>query len=415
MQITKGKVILAIIWLALILISYYILLVPINIQSVSFWAYFSIMLLLGAVLFLLPQVQVTVEKKITLKKQVGSTYLLTASVLIFLVLGVMVIYSMPIFHAQRYSTLIEKQEGNFAQDVKEIAFDQVPTVDRDTAQRLGDRKMGEIVELVSQFRVAADYTQINYKGKPVRVSPLEYAGVFKWLNNSEAGIPNYIMVDMINRKVTLEKPKQNIMYSESERFGSNVKRFLRLNYMTAIFGDFSFEVDEEGTPYWIVGVHENKIGLFRGTDVKEVIMLNASTGEHQKISIEDVPTWVDRVFESELVLDQVNYNGKYQGGFLNSLFGQRGVLATTDGYNYLGINDDVYLYTGITSVVRDESNIGFILVNLRTKDTIFYSIPSAEEFSAMDSAKGAVQEKGYASTFPILLNISGKPTYFMAL
>lgn len=412
MKNTKGKAIAAIIWIALILISYYLLLVPINIQSVNFWAYLSIMLLLGAGLFLLTQV--AVEKRITLKKQVWSN-LVIASVLILAAGGVMAIYSMPIFHAQQYATLIEKHEGNFSEDVAEITFDQVPTVDRDTAQRLGDRKMGEIVELVSQFRVASDYTQINYQGKPVRVSPLEYAGIFKWFNNSQAGIPNYIMVDMINGEVTLEKPKQNIMYSESERFGGNVKRYLRFNYMTDIFGDFSFEVDEEGTPYWIVAVHENKIGLFGGTDAKEVIMLNASTGEHKKIRLEDVPSWVDRVFESELVLEQVNYNGKYQGGFLNSIFGQRGVLASTDGYNYLAVNDDVYLYTGITSVVRDESNIGFILVNLRTKDTTFYSIPSAEEYSAMDSAKGAVQEKGYVSTFPILLNINGKPTYFMSL
>jgi len=410
----KGTIITAIIWIALILISYYFLLLPINIQSVSLWVYFSIILLIGAVLFLLPHV--SVGKSITLKKQVKvSSYLLVVSVLILAVVGVMAIYSMPIFHAQRYATLIEKQEGDFTKDVAEITFDQVPTVDRDTAQRLGDRKMGEIVALVSQFRVASDYTQINYKRKPVRVSPLEYAGFFKWLNNSKAGIPNYIMVDMINGAVTLEKPKQNIMYSESERFGSNLKRYLRSNYMTDIFGDFSFEVDDEGTPYWIVSVHENKIGLFGGTDVKEVIMLNASTGEHQKIRIEDVPTWVDRVYESELLLEQVNYNGKYQGGFLNSIFSQQGVLATTDGYNYLAINDDVYLYTGITSVVRDESNIGFILVNQRTKDATFYSIPSAEEYSAMDSAKGAVQEKGYVSTFPILLNIDGKPTYFMSL
>ncbi|KGK91094.1 hypothetical protein DP73_05465 [Desulfosporosinus sp. HMP52] len=415
MKNAKGNIITGIIWVALILISYYFLLVPINIQSVGFWAYFCIMLLLGAGLFLLPQVAVN-GKKITLKKepQVWS-YLLRASILIIAAVGIMAIYSMPLFHAHRYATLIEKHEGNFAEDVAEIAFNQVPTVDRDTAQRLGDRKMGEIVELVSQFSVASDYTQINYQGKPVRVSPLEYAGFFKWLNNKQAGLPNYIMVDMINGKVTLEKPKQAIMYSESERFGRNLERYLRFNYMNDIFGNFSFEVDEDGTPYWIVAVLEKKIGLFGGTDVKEVIMLNASTGEHQKIGIEEVPTWVDTVFESELVIEQVNYNGKYQGGFWNSIVGQRGVLASTDGYNYLAINDDVYLYTGITSVVRDESNIGFILVNLRTKDMTFYSIPSAEEYSAMESAQGAVQEKGYVSTFPLLLNINGKPTYFMSL
>jgi hypothetical protein len=412
MKNAKGNIIMAILWIAFILISYYFLLVPINLQSPNFWAFVLVMLLLGTGLFLLNQI--FVERKLTLKNQVSS-YLLSASVIVLIVGGVITIYSMPMFHAKQYATLIEKQEGNFAEDVAEINYNQIPTVDRDTAQRLGDRKMGELVELVSQFSVASDYTQINYLGKPVRVSPLEYAGFFKWFNNTKDGIPNYIMVDMINGEVKLENPKQNIMYSESEHFGRNVKRYLRFNYMTDILGDFSFEVDDEGTPYWIVPVHEHKIGLFGGKDVKEVIMLNASTGGHQKIELEAVPAWVDRVFESELVLEQVNYNGKYQKGFLNSVVGQQGVLATTEGYNYLAINDDVYLYTGITSVVRDESNIGFILVNLRTKDTTFYSIPSAEEYSAMDSAQGAVQEKGYVSTFPILININGKPTYFMSL
>lgn len=408
----KVNILAAVIWIALILISYYVLLVPINVQSVNFWAYLIMMLLLGSGLFLLTQI--FVEKKLAVKKRVWSS-LLAISVILIIVGGVIAVYSIPLLHAKQYTTLIEKQEGNFAEDVAEITYDRIPTVDRDTAQRLGDRKMGEIVELVSQFSVASDYTQINFRGKPVRVSPLEYAGFFKWLNNMKNGIPNYIMVDMINGEVTLEEPEQNIRYSESELFGRYVERYLRFNYLTDIFGDFSFEVDEEGTPYWIVAVHENTIGLFGGTDVKEVIMLNASTGEHQKVNLEDVPTWVDRVFESELVIEQLNYNGKYQNGYLNSIFGQKGVLGTTEGYNYLAINDDVYLYTGITSVVRDESNIGFVLVNLRTKNTTFYSIPSAEEYSAMDSAKGAVQEKGYLSTFPILINLGGEPVYFMSL
>ena len=198
------------------------------------------MLLTGAALFLLPHV-LTGKKGINLTQVKVSSSLLGVSVLILATFGIIIMYSSPIFHAQQYATLIEKQKGNFAKDVAEITFDQVPTVDRDTAQRLGDRKMGELVELVSQFSVAADYTQINYQGKPVRVSPLEYAGFFKWLNNKKAGIPNLIMVDMINGEVTLEKPKQNIMISESERFGSNLKRYLRYNYLTDIFGDFSFE------------------------------------------------------------------------------------------------------------------------------------------------------------------------------
>jgi hypothetical protein len=69
----------------------------------------------------------------------------------------------------------------------------------------------------------------------------------------------------------------------------------------------------------------------------------------------------------------------------------------------------------MTSVSSDESNVGFVLVNLRTKDTVFYECPGAEEYSAMESAQGKVQEKNYVSTFPLLLNVGDRPTYFMSL
>lgn len=412
MKNSKSKLILTVVWIALILISYYFVLAPLNPQSPAFWVFLIYVLGVGAVLFLLDQV--LVEKKLTLTKHIAS-YLVMATLVVTIVGGVMLLYSLPIFHAKTYANLIEKQEGDFAKDVPELPINQIPTVDRDTALRLGDRKMGEIVELVSQFNVAADYTQINYQGKPVRVSPLEYAGFFKWMNNTKEGIPSYIMVDMVNGNVDLVTPEQSIKYSESELFFENVRRYLRMNYLTDIFGDFSFEIDEQGIPYWIVSVRHNTIGLFGGTDIKEVIMLNATTGEHQKLKLEEVPEWVDRVYDADLVVGQVNFNGRFQNGFINSIFGQKGVLATTEGYNYLALNDDVYLYTGITSVVRDESNIGFILINMRTKETTFYGIPSAEEYSAMGSAQGAVQEKRYESTFPLLLNIEGKPVYFMSL
>ncbi|NMA69836.1 MAG: NnrS family protein [Desulfitobacterium sp.] len=412
MNNSKGKIGAIVIWLLFIVISYYFLLVPINIQSPAFWAYLIIVLAVGAGLFLLNQL--FIERQIAIRGQVA-TYLIAVTLLLTLVGGIMFLYSSPIFHAKKYASLIEKQEGDFATDVSEISWNQIPTVDRATAMRLGDRKMGEIVELVSQFNVAPHYTQINYRGKPVRVSPLEYADLIKWFRNTKEGLPHYILVDMVNGAVDLVTPPENIKYSESEYFFENVRRYLRMQYPTAMFGEFSFEIDEEGVPYWVVPVREHTIGLFGGPDSKEVILLNASTGEHQKIKVGEVPEWIDQVYEADLIMAQLNYNGRYTNGFINSILGQQGVLATTEGYNYLAINDDVYVYTGITSVVRDESNIGFILVNMRTKEATFYATPSAEEYSAMESARGAVQEKRYTTTFPILLNIEGKPTYFMSL
>ena len=141
--------------------------------------------------------------------------------------------------------------------------------------------------------------------------------------------------------------------------------------------------------------------------------MNAVTGEHEYV--EQVPEWVDRLYSANIIIQQYDYYGRYHNGFLNSILGQRDVTVTTEGYNYIAIDDDVYMYTGVTSVMADESNIGFILSNQRTKETHFYSIAGAEEYSAMDSAQSQIQQMRYTATFPLLLNIADQPTYFMAL
>ena len=79
------------------------------------------------------------------------------------------------------------------------------------------------------------------------------------------------------------------------------------------------------------------------------------------------------------------------------------MLKTTDGYNYLALEDDVWVYTGITSVSGDRSNVGFILMNQRTMETRYYSCAGAEEYSAMESAEGQVQNLKYQATFPLVI------------
>ncbi len=320
-----------------------------------------------------------------------------------------------IFNAKRYNKLITMSDGDFTADIAEIGKDQIPVVDRDTASRLGQRKLGEMSDLVSQFEIQELYTQINFNGRPVRVTPLIYGDAIKWLNNQKNGIPAYITVDMTTQETNLVRLENGIKYSPGEYFMRNLNRKLRFTYPTKIFGNISFEINDEGTPYWVASTVNYKIGLWSGEDINGAVLLNAVTGESRYYKISEIPTWVDQVYDSDMVLTQLNYNGKYRSGFFNSIFGQRGVLQATDGYNYLAINDDVYLYTGMTSVTSDESNVGFVLTNLRTKDTKFYAIPGAEEYSAMSSAEGQVQHLNYVSTFPLLLNVSNRPTYFMSL
>ena len=320
-----------------------------------------------------------------------------------------------VFRANAYAKLIDVENGDFASEVTEINWDQIPMLDDVSANNLANRKLGELSDLVSQFTVSDASTQINYQNTPVRVTYLDYSNFFKWFNNRAEGIPAYMTIDMRTQEVNVVRLEEGIRYSPSEYFSRDLMRHLRFQYPTFLFEDVNFEIDDEGTPYWIASVVKKTIGLFGGTDVKGAVMLNAITGESTYADVADIPSWVDRAYPTWLLINQYDYRGLYSNGFFNALFSQSGCTETTDGYNYIALEDDVWMYTGITSVTSDEGNIGFILVNQRTKEARYYSCAGAEEYSAMSSAEGAVQQYGYNSTFPLLLNISDQPTYFMAL
>lgn len=269
-------------------------------------------------------------------------------------------------------------------------------------------------ELVSQFDVSNMYTQINYNDEIIRVTPLEYNGWIKWITNRKNGIKGYITVNSTDGEAKLIKLDKGMKYAPSGLFNENLYRKLQLSYPTYNFESVNFEIDNEGNPYWVASVVKY-VGVGLRRDVSGVVILDPVTGKSKYYDVKDVPTWVDHVYESDLILEQIDDWGKYKNGFINSLIGQRDVVMATDGYNYLAQDDDIYLYTGITSVVSDESNVGFILTNMRTKETNFYGVAGAEEYSAMDSAKGQVQQMNYTSTFPLLINLNNKPTYLISL
>ena len=321
--------------------------------------------------------------------------------------------SWEVIRAGAYRDLITVENGDFATDVKEISYNKIPMLDSESAKRLGDRKLGELSDMVSQFEVADNYTQINFNNRPVRVTPLEYGDLIKWFNNRSKGLPAYLVIDMVTQEVDVVRLTDGIKYSPSEHFGRKLERHLRFNYPTYMFSSPNFEIDEQGRPYWVCPRIVKKIGLFGGIDIKGAVLVDAISGECEYF--EEVPTWVDHVYNASLIMQQYDYHGTYINGFLNSIFGQKDVTVTTSGYNYIALNDDVYVYTGITSAGSDQSNVGFILCNQRTKDTKYYTVAGATEYSAMSSAEGVVQHLGYKATFPLLLNVSAKPTYFVAL
>lgn len=413
------KIINIIITLILGAILYYFTLPAINLNNIGFYFFIGFLIIIFTLLE-------SIEKNKTVLFRKGKIinanalsepmiYGFAAVFGMFILIMVVNFICSPIFNAKSYQTRISVNEnGNFTEDIHEVDFTQLPLLDKASSQVLGDRVMGQMSELVSQYRVSDLYTQINYNNSILRVTPLEYADEIKWFTNRKNGIVGYITVDSVTGESNLVRLEKGMKYSTSAMFNEKLERKLRFDYPTTNFGKVSFEIDNEGNPYYIIPtIKYTAVGL--KAKVTGVIIFDPITGKSEKYKNEDIPTWVDIAYSASLIIEQVDDWGTYKNGFFNSIFGQKNVVNTTEGYNYLAMNDDVYLYTGITSVVSDESNLGFILTNMRTGETTYYNVPGAEEFSAMSSAEGQVQDMGYKSTFPLLINLNGKPTYLVSL
>lgn len=416
----------AVIALAFGAVYYYFAIPAINIKSADFWSFIIALVVVYIVAMLaikgVIHISALLKKDFKLEVENIKKPKFISSLAFKIIIGVVVVAvlaifvsSSPVFRADSYKQMLKVEEREFSEDIAELPLSKIPVVDRDTATRLGSRAIGQVVELVSQFNVSDYYTQINYNEAPTRVSPLEYADFLKWFFNKDEGIPYYVKIDMATQDTELVKLENGMKYSPSECFGRDLMRHIRFAYPTKMLTDVSFEIDDNGNPFWVVSYYDYTIGFLGGRDITGIILVDAVSGEMRDYKVADVPQWIDCVYNASIILEQADYWGAYQNGFWNSVFAQKNVVVTTDGYNYIANDDDVWVYTGITSVVSDESNIGFLLVNMRTKEARTYEINGAEEYSAMESAQGQIQEKKYSATFPILVNIQNTPSYFISL
>ena len=424
----KTIILLAILAIIIVLGAYWWFHPPINIHSVDTWMFIAIVILLPLFLFFRTKSHTYKTGSEKVEKSTGKaktfkrlSYIPVVVALIGVIGGVLSMSFVP-GNAEKYSNILKTDTLEFSQDIQEVDYSEVPVIDRDSAILLGNREMGTIPEYVSQFEISSMYSQINYQGTPVRVSPLGYADLFKWFTNRDTGIPAYSLVDMTTQDAEIVRLGDSpIYYSQSEPLARNIDRYVQLKYPFYMFGEKSFEIDEDGHPWWICPVKDFTIGLFGGETISRAVLVDATTGECQDLSVDEVPEWVDRVYPANLLIQQYNWYGSYHNGWLNSFLGQEGVVRTTPGtdgtlgYNYIAKDDDVWVYTGVTSATADKSIIGFVLVNQRTQESHFYSVSGATEDSAMQSAEGQVQNLRYTATFPILINVSNQPTYFMAL
>ncbi|HEP1820007.1 TPA: hypothetical protein VB845_001852 [Streptococcus suis] len=417
-------------WLALILemlVYYWYQLPAINVFSLGFWVFVlqSTALAWLILLFSHPTGLIQQATKVTGRQRQVTTYNINPKLpaflswtgrlwlLVVLALVGLGIFNSPIFRAKDYAAVISVTDADFKSDFPETDISKLALLDRASAEKIGDTYLGTI-DKVSQFGISDDYRQITIGQQPFRVSPLEYKSFWKWLSNHQDGIGYYVKVNQTTGKAELAKLSKSMHYSDSEYLFNDTLRHLRMQYPTTIFGKPSFEVDDEGNPYYIATTYQPKFGL-SSNDPTGAIVLDAVTGESKEYSLADIPEWVDRVYSANNVISRVDDHYTYQNGFWNTIFSQTGVKHTTDSYNYISIGSDIYLYTGITSATADSSNLGFILVNMRTREITNYKLASATETAAQESAEGEVQEKGYQATAPSLVKLADTAYYLVSL
>lgn len=412
-----------------VLVNYYWMhLPPINLLSGDFWLFMILILFLIAINLIIASasngLKLLFGKKPKVKKVKDVTqyvslfsrpirWIFLTILAISLGLGMISFFNGKMFRAKSYANVIKVKNADFKQDFPESNLSTLALLDRESAEKIGDTYLGTI-DKVSQFGISKDYRQITIGKQPFRVSPLEYKSFWKWLTNRQVGINYYVKVNQTTGKAELVKLKEAMKYSDSEYLFRDTKRHLRFLHPFTIFGDPSFEVDDQGHPYYVATTYAPKFGL-SSLDPNGAILLNAVTGKTKYYHLKDIPKWVDRVYSAENVLSRVNDHYTYQKGYWNTVFSQTGVKQTTDSYNYITIGSNIYLYTGITSATADASNLGFILVNMRTREVTNYQLASATEKSAMTSAEGEVQEKGYSATAPTLVKLNGKAYYLVSL
>ena len=434
----KKKLIFITIWLLFVAGCYYFMLPPLNIHSKEFWTFLLSVMIVPAIILNAIYRASGIEKFdfkrfFARGRQIKTSFTTVLVVCAALIIGVLVfggLFGAPIFNASSYASILNIQEGDFSQDIDEsVVLDKVALMDTNSARILGDRKIGSLSNVVSQFNVSDDYSQIDFKGYPLKVSALEYAGFFKYMGNKSEGVPGYVTVDPVKQTTEYVEVENGMKYIPSSYFSKDLQRHLRFQYPTAIFSNIHFEIDETGKPFYVASVMKYSIGLFGGETVKGVVTCDPCTGETAYYDIQDVPNWIDIAFDGNLLVKQFDWYGKLSNGFLNSLFGKKGCMKSTETVQYEGENEghyaadygyiakdgDIWIYTGVTSVNEDSSNIGFIMVNERTGEARYFAVAGADESSAMAAAQGEVQEKRYMASFPSLINVDGNATYIMVL
>lgn len=401
--------------IALIVVAIYAF-VKLPVLRLDFISLFSVLIIFFAVAGVLDMMLDRGEKT----SKIAKYNFTIAIVLIIYSIVAPFITSSPILHAKAYRNLIGKvEESKFAEDVSPVSVKDIRLVDEAMAMKLGDKKLGEVPAIGSVSKLGTFHIQ-SVKGNLYWVAPLVHRDIIKWITSLD-GTSGYVMVSASNPQDVrlvqeIDGKPIKIVYQPEAYLLQDLHRHMYVNGLINIgMSDFTLEINDEGRPYWVTTLYEHSIG-YGGSDATGVATVDAETGEIKKYNIKNTPEWIDRIQPQDFVINQINDWGLYIKGFLNSVISEEGVLVPTEGTSLIYGNDNrAYWYTGITSSGGDESTIGFMLVDSRTKEAKLYKQPGATETAAMKSAEGKVQEKNYEATFPVMYNILGTPTYVSSL
>lgn len=397
-----------------------------NLRNPSLWSFLIVISIIGAIIECVIESSSKNSKKKVKHKYIGTQATLIVAGTLFVILLLGFVTSWPMFSASKYQAMTDIKEGNFEQDINQVDnVSNISIVDMETAEHLGDRTIGSIKNS-AWYEVDNEYNLIDYNGELYRISSLNYGGFFKYNKANKTGIPGYVLVNTSTQEAKFIELTTPIKYSPSAYWSYDLKRHLRNEYPSYIFGKSFFEIDEEGTPYYITAVVNPTIGMFGGQKEESFIITNATSGECKEYTSDQLPEWVDHAYSLDYLMRITKNNLTYINGFWNSIFSQTNVLNTTyfyrnmetgfEGYNTaITSNGEIVFYTGLTPASNAESNVGFILANPKTGEVIRYNCSGAEESSAQASAESLVQDLRYVATFPTMLNVNGEETYFMLL
>ena len=237
----KGlSIVLPVIYILWVAVMYYLLLPALNIHSRGLWLF-----VLGVILFPLGIIGALVsaarkaEGKSAGKLEKPVNGIFAAVGVIGILFLILLFYGSKMFHAQAYADILTIEDSDFNSDINTASsVSKIALMDTDSAVLLGNREIGSLSEVVSQYNVSEDYTQIDYQGAPTKVSALEYAGFFKYMGNKENGVPGYITVDPVGQKAQYVPVKEGMIYVPSAYFGKDLRRHIRMNYPDKLFGNF---------------------------------------------------------------------------------------------------------------------------------------------------------------------------------